>query len=115
MELELKRGSLNILTNLLQGTQWYSSTKSAYLAGQILTSILPEPEDPPKDASGNLVASSVLREWLRKTTKLTFTSAQAKTVTECVKYFLDKKELSPGEYVIGLMEAFKLAPETNEE
>lgn len=116
MEMELKRGSLNILYNLLQGTQWYNSTKSAYLAGQIVTQVLPEAEESPKDpTAGSAVNDVLLRDWLRKTTKLTFTPAQAKVVAECLLFFLNSKQLPPGEYTLGLMDAFKLAPEKDEE
>ena len=111
MKIELKRGSMNVLNNLLQGTQWYATTKAAYLAGQIVTQVIPEPEDAPKDAEGKPAQGVVLRDWLRKSFELTFTSAQAKTAPECLKYFLEKKELSPGEFIMGLMEAFNLKPD----
>ena len=114
MEMELKRGAINILSNLLQGNQWYGSPKAIYLAGQILAEVLPEPEDAPKDVKGVQISGITLRDWLRRTSKLTFTSSQAKVVTECVKFYIDRKDLPPGEHVNNLMDAFKLKPDDDE-
>jgi len=115
MEVELKRGAVNILNNLLQGTRWYTSTKAAYLAGQILTEVIPELEGPPKTATDQQATGEVLNNWLRTPFKLNFTPAQAKTAGECIKFFLDSKDLPPGEYVMNLMDVFKLKPEGLEE
>lgn len=109
--MELTRGAMNTLHNLLQGVGWYKTTKSVYLAGQILTKVLPEPEDVPdtlKRPDGRIIPGAELKGWLEQKLTANFSKAQSKVVVECLEHSLAKKELAPGAILLELLEAFEM-------
>lgn len=102
-ELKLRRGAMNTLNNLLQGTGWYDDTKTAYTAGSILVNCMPEIEEVPKQANGQPIGGEDLKNWLDTDMKMELTTNQIKTCRKCVEHFLNQKQLTINMYTFELM------------
>lgn len=110
-ELKLRRGALNTLNNLLQGTGWYDDSKTAFLAGSILVNAMPEIEEVPKQTGGAPVQGADLKAWLDKEYALPLTPKQIKACKQCVEHFIKQKQLTINAYTFELMEKLGFKPD----
>jgi hypothetical protein len=110
-ELKLRRGAVNTLNNLLQGTGWYDDSKTAYLAGSILVNAMPEIEEVPKTSAGQPVGGDGLKAWLNAELVLSLTAKQTKACKQCVEHFIKQKQLTINLYTFELMEKLGFKPD----
>lgn len=108
--ISMMRGAVNILTNMLQQGEWYGSAKYAFLAGEVLTKVLPEPEEVKKDMS-----AEALSAYLKEMLALEFDARQLKACKACIQHFIEKKQLSPNRYLLDLMEKLEMTPDGSED
>lgn len=109
--LSLRRGSVHTLNNLLQAQGWYSDTKSAYMAGEILVHVMPDMEEVPKAKDGKPVSGEELKTWLDKEYTLGLSQKQLKTCKACIEHFIKQKQLPINQYTFELMNALGMKPD----
>jgi len=110
-EITLRRGALNTLNNLLQGTGWYADTKTAYIAGSVLVNCMPEMEDVPKQEDGRPISGAALKEWLDVENTLAMDKQQLSVCFKCVEHFLEQKKLTINPYTFELMDKLGMKPD----
>jgi hypothetical protein len=108
-KVSLTRGAANILTNMLQQGEWYGSAKYAFLAGEVLARVLPEPEETKQ------MSAEALKAYLQEMLALDFDARQLKACKACIQHFIEKKQLSPNRYLLDLMEKLEMTPGAEEE
>lgn len=101
----ITRGALNLLSTTMAMQQWYSDTRTAFIAGRLLVEKVSEiPEIRTKrpivnDEEGN----DALREYLMQRFDLELTSDELAVCTQCLEFFISKGALNINAYLLELM------------
>lgn len=111
--ITLQRGTVNMLTNMLQKAGWYGGdVRAAYCGGKVLTEVLPDlsGDQPPTidKPGGKQEIAPEAAQWLQETFDLTFTEAQREAVKLCVQSSIDRSALPINDYTMEMMDKFGL-------
>lgn len=104
--LQLDRGSIRLLGQVLNSAGWSTTTSDSYRAGELLES--PEFELPKPPAEQD---ESAALAWTRVHVELPISAKQRETARKAVEHFVLKAALTNGRHTNLLLRALGLAPE----
>lgn len=106
---KISSGALALLTNMLQGVQWYKTTKDAFIAGDLVTNVFTN-VDVPRTPAGAPIDGPAFKEWANVVQDL---SAVVKpkhvaVCKKCVEYYVESKNVPITMYLFELMKLLGL-------
>ena len=114
--VELSRGAVNVLSHLLAQAGWYEGKLDvAYLAGKILTEVLPDSSADEQFAQEAAQRSPErdrkrLKQYLDEPFKFELTERQWGVVRKCIEFFIKGSKMPISSHTLQLFDVFDLAP-----
>lgn len=106
MDVKMKRGSVNMLSNMLQQPGWYKGNVGlVYAGGSILIETLKDLDgiDPPEKAGSD---REILKNWLGEVIEFVLNDNQVKAVVACILFSVEKSQLPINSYTYELLTTF---------
>lgn len=98
-DFKLKRGSLNVLNNILSAAGWYEGKPDVlYCAGKLIVEVLPVVGELSDEQKPQTTAD--LKKWLDTEFPVTLTDSQIKTIKMCLEFCIKKSQLTINPYTI---------------